>query len=274
MIRHGETGDWIGTFIGHKGAVWSAHLNSNATKAATASADYTAKIWDSLTGEELQSLNHGRIVKVSQFSNDDQRLLTGGQDKILRIFDLSKPDAEPLKMEGHTQSIKVALWCKDGNTIISAAQEPGLRIWDARTLSQINMQPTKAPITGLEISLDGKHLTTTSGKEVTFWNSTTFEPIKTFTLSMDPTSAALAPDCSSFAVGGTDHWVRVYDFNTGKEIEVHKGHHGPVHCVRYSPDGAMFASGSEDGTVRLWQNGEIRAYGLWQDAGNHDSKAT
>jgi len=274
MLRNGETGDWIGTFIGHKGAVWSAHLNSNASKAATGSADYTVKIWDAITGEETQNFNHGRIVKSVHFSKDDQKILTGGQDKILRIFDLNKPDAEPLKLEGHSQGIKVALWCKDNNTIISAAQETGLRVWDARTLSLIKTQPTKAPITGLEISLDGKHLTTTVGKEVIFWNAETFEQVKSYPLSIELNSAALSPDASYFAVGGTDFWVRVYDFQTGKELEVHKGHHGPVHCVRYAPDGATFASGSEDGTIRLWQSGEMKPYGLWQETSNHESKAT
>ena len=52
---------------------------------------------------------------------------------------------------------------------------------------------------------------------------------------------------------GSDLKVYVFDFDTGRELECHKGHHGPVRCLRDHPEGTSYATGSEDGTIRIWK---------------------
>eukprot|EP01116_Phalansterium_solitarium_P017850 TRINITY_DN4516_c0_g1_i1.p2 TRINITY_DN4516_c0_g1~~TRINITY_DN4516_c0_g1_i1.p2 ORF type:complete len:332 (+),score=101.49 TRINITY_DN4516_c0_g1_i1:179-1174(+) len=279
MIRNGETGDWIGTFVGHKGAVWSSDIDSAALRVVTASADYTVKIWNALNGDEVHTFAHQRIVKSARFSKNDKQIVTAGQDKIVRVFDLAKTDADPVKFEGHTDTVRVAVWAGNDNVLLSGGGDGGVRIWDVRSGKQVSMNPTKGPVTSIEVCLDGKHIITTSGKTITVLDAEKFEEVKSLTLGVEVNSASLSPDGTMIAAGCIDFSSRVYDFKTHNESEVLKGHHGPVHVIRFAPDGATFASGSEDGTIRLWQAGDPRCYGLWQEnkdrepASTADSKA-
>lgn len=105
MLRQGDTGDWVGTFEGHKGAVWGVDLNRNATKAATGAADFSAKVWNALSGEEELTLSHKHIVKSVNFSADSENLVTCSNDKLLRIFDLQHHEEPKITFSGHTSGM-------------------------------------------------------------------------------------------------------------------------------------------------------------------------
>jgi serine-threonine kinase receptor-associated protein len=261
MIRNGETGDWIGTFLGHKGAVWCARLDPTASVALTGSADYTAKLWNASTGDELRTFTHKRIVKTVDISKDSRRAVTGGQEKLIQVWD-TEHGLCSVTLSGHQDVVKQVLWVND-NVILSGGADAVIRLWDLRSGSQTLTAFAKAPIASLELSKDGKTLTSAAGKEVTFWDPHTFVPQKVHTLNFELHTAALHPSASKFAVGGADFYAHIYDFATGEQLEVNKGHHGPIHCIRFAPDGETYSSGSEDGTIRIWQT-SVKNYGLWQ----------
>jgi len=276
MLRE-WTGDWIGTFLGHKGAVWSTKLSPDSSKAATGSADFTAKIWDTYSGQPLHSFPHNHIVRSVALSPNSSHLLTGGHEKKVRIFDLARPDADPtflLAESGplsHDGMVKSVVWVGP-DTGVTAGEDGFIKWWDLRTHKLITSLTFPSPITSMELSTSTNRLVVTSGKTVSFIPSLPNSPTTgthSLTLAYSPSSASIHPILQDRFVTGNsgDEWVRVHGMD-GEEREVLKGHHGPVHCVEFSPDGEMYASGSEDGTIRLWQTTPGKTYGLWQGQAN------
>lgn len=61
-----------------QGAVWSCKLNNPGMLGVTGSADFSARLWDALTGDEKCVWHHKHIVRTVDFANDCHRVATGG----------------------------------------------------------------------------------------------------------------------------------------------------------------------------------------------------
>ncbi|PKS12397.1 hypothetical protein jhhlp_000601, partial [Lomentospora prolificans] len=300
MLRDGQTGDWIGTFIGHKGAVWQARLSPNSTNAATASADFTCKIWDTHTGEPLYTIQHNHIVRAIAYPPDNSDLIaTGGYEKILRVFDLTETPnptqngtpGTPSVIETsrgfeigegtHKAPIKFIVWTKDPNTMVTASENT-LRWFDLPTRACVRQEVLGGEIKSCElVSLAPAYtspddiggglpvLAVAAGKTVYFWGGPqAMDEIKRMELKYTIASVGLDLKGRKVIVGqepGT--WASVIDYDTGEELETHKGHHGPIWSIAFSPDGKLYATGSEDGTIKMWKNCE-GFYGLWRGGAN------
>ena len=285
MVRKASSGDWIGTFKGHKGAVWSAKLDPSGNLAATASGDFSVLVWDGITGQELASLGHAHIVKTVDFSPDSKCLCTGGHEGLLRVYDLmtilkdrtgdGKATLAIKQKEQGKVVITKSLWMND-DVILAAASDGKVRCWNANS-AELDNRLLHTLSVGAEVrdmefvkirNASGTRdiLTVAAGDTVSFFelhlsgtnSSVTLKSslLKAHKMPIhfkDEGGATLHPSGSKFVAGGSDLWVRVFDFETGEELECNKGHHGPIRCLRYAPNGETYATGSEDGTIRLWK---------------------
>ncbi|DAZ95357.1 TPA: hypothetical protein N0F65_002542 [Lagenidium giganteum] len=274
MLRRGDTGDWIGTFVGHKGAVWGATMDSEARYAATGSADFSVKFWDALSGDEVTSFEHRHIVKSVAFTPDATKLLTAGHEKILRVFDVMRVREllEGYKSEGRTgivvppsppvaqmttkEQIRKVVTLND-HVAVTGETDGTICVWNIDSSEMLHEFKVGAGIMDMEGSRNGTVLTVAAGNKVYFYDAAReFAMIGVFEMPIsfaEEGGASLHPTADKFIAGGSDTWVRVFDYKTGEMLETHKGHHGPVRCLRYSPTGESFATGSEDGTIRIWQ---------------------
>lgn len=263
QIRDGTTGDWIGTFQGHKGAVWSCVLNDTAFVAATGSADFSARVWNAVTGDELIMFPHKHIVRTTAFERgcSGSRVMTGGAEKVVRLFDLGKPGVvDPVMTFGPApDSIRKCMWSGDNRRIfLSYLDERGVDIIDLATGTIVDRlesgnDTTSGPVLSMEYTWCGQYLVTAQRQTITVRDASSLRIVKQHQIEgYDVEAASYCPEKNVIVAGGSDMWVHVHDAGTGEELDTGRGHHGPVHCMKFSPLGDRFVSGSEDGTIRIW----------------------
>lgn len=252
MLRNGETGDWVGTFEGHKGAVYCSSFNKDATKVVTGSGDYTAVMWDALKGTRLHTWEHPHYIKSCDWV--DTKVATGNYDSKVRIFDITNYNSEPIVINAHEKpTVKAVYFCEDTNSVVSACEDRVLK-WDLRSGQVV----AKKDIPGLNV-LEYTHrhtLVAAHGKSISFLNpENLLEARPTINTMEDVECASLSPCGTRLAAGSK---IKVKEFaQDGTELQTHRGHHGPIFHVRWAPDGQSFASGAEDGMVRVWPTNEI-----------------
>ena len=214
-----------------------------------APADLLRRVWDPQTGECLNVLPHKHIVKAVSFpiQNNPQVVATGGQEKKLQIFDLTRPSTNPSPTETngdsprnpstisegleigvgeHGGSIKSIVWNVDYNILTTACDDKTIRWYDLRTQQAITSYKTEREITSCELSTNEAGDSNAGMLSVAAGNSGLFfdagrpgELIKKVAFDHDIASIAINPQAGRFVTGGMkDTWVRVWEFEPEKEL--------------------------------------------------------
>ena len=85
-------GHQTGSFRGHTANVADVALNPNGHRAVSGGADKVVRVWDVVTGKEVQAFEgHTAAVASVAFSPDGTRVVSGGADKTIRLWTLAEP---------------------------------------------------------------------------------------------------------------------------------------------------------------------------------------
>ena len=88
------------------------------------------------------------------------------------------------------------------------------------------------------------------------WDIRSGKTLHTFRHADRATAVAFHPSGRQLATGSCDNTAKVWDLETGQEVETLRGHIGYMMALAYSGDGALLATASGHryaGEVRLWE---------------------
>jgi WD40 repeat protein len=227
---------------------------------ATASPDFTVRLWDADTGKPVGHplSGHNQPVISVAFSPDGRRLASSSADRTVLLWDVDtgKPIGNPLY--GHTDWVTSVMFSPDGHRLVSGSRDESVRLWNADTGAPIGnpLYGHSDAVTSVDFSPDGHRVVSASSDQtLRMWDADAGAPIGDALRGHTGgvTSVRFSPDGHRLASGSDDRTLRLWDADTGAPIgDALKGHTGAVNSVAFSPDGHRLASGSDDRTLQLW----------------------
>lgn len=221
--------------------------------------DMTIKLWDSQTGEVLQTLSgHRGAVRSIALTPDGQTLISGSSDKTLKFWNLKTGRVTRTLTETH--GIQEIILSPDGQSLLSIANdheiEPDdakIKLWDVKTGKLIrDFYPSREVLRPIVFSRDSKTIVSASpDNSLKLWDAR--KGIRTITLKSHtarPYWLATTPDGLFLASSSYDGQVKLWNFPDRKFIRTIPIESGFL-PLKFSPDGRILAIGT-GGDVQLW----------------------
>ena len=266
------SGKEVATLTEHDGPVWSIAFSPDGARMASGSSDHTIRLWEAASGKEVAILRgHESWVRSVAFSPDGTKLVSSSRDKTIKLWDAASGE-ELTTLRGHTTNVQRVVFSPDGARILSASADGTIKLWDAcgdRDIAALRGHGSY--VLSVAFSPDGARIASGSAdKTIKLWDAASGEEVATLTGHDAPVySVAFSPDGARIASGSLDGTIRLWDAASGEEVFTLRRHEtrprnwlhtNPfrIHSVTFSPDGTRIASGSQDGTIWLWDGSPVR----------------
>jgi WD40 repeat protein len=237
----------------HPGGVIDIAFNHDGTRLASGGADGIAILWDVTTGEALFSISdqHSNETFVA-ISPDGSRLATAGTEGLVKVWDLTSETISqgPLLTINHEHAARSLAFDPDGTRLAAASDDGFARVWDTLSGQRLlTLVGHAGLIDDLAFTPDGTQLVTSSeDKTVKVWDLSPGEEWFTVDGSLpfyNPDGSRLATDFNG---------ITLRDSDSGQALVTLPIFQVPfINHAIFSPDGNRIATGSWDGTAKVWQ---------------------
>jgi WD40 repeat protein len=248
---------------GHAGAVNGVAFSSDGTRLASASADRTVAVWDTLSWRRLVVLRAGTELNGVAFSPNGRMLAAAGQDGTITLWN-ANTGVRLGVLPSDGSAVESVAFSSDGSVLASGSKDGAVTLWDRTTGRRVRtLSSGEEAANSVAFSPDGTRLAAGGGNgTVVVWEVRTGRRL--FTLRMHKgavNSVAFSPKGETLASASSDRTVIVWSLRTGHALSVLHGT-AEVESVAFSPGGRLLASGAGDGTATLWDTQTGRRLGV------------